>query len=908
MTEMDASTDRLNPFSAQPANSAPLVTGVSPRDGIPGTKVTIRGENLGINSSDITSIKICGIECVSTLNHISDRKLVVRTGRCVGKGDVIIRTRSGGLGSSLVGFTGRFDKVGKFQRALQETAYWIDEDIPTVVGLVSSTVSSGSCIQDVLGMPSTINRRRSLTIMGKTSTVVDMYDESDGCDVTKSDFNPIKYLTQTKSNASLADLKNGLKHLKMTETRDNSSAALVKTNIVAFFDAVDIIQEMRDQIVTKGSTYYIKQAMQKVDDVLRRAHHMYDSDLKRKSDADLIRDCMSVMERFKFLFLLPQKIKKYTEKGEFGRAINDYVRAKSLFDTTDIKILSSAMNEVEKEIQLMMSKLENSLFVFPQSLEDQRDIIRHLESLNREEPTRDLAGECISKEADWIMEQLEVTRGDYDYLAESQDHDNIGKIFEAIDKLSNKLLDFLKELWDISSLYVRGQLSTSSNTLKTEQERLSFVGDVMTRCCNTFVACIRKLVLNEEQTVDVALYGTNLLEKGELLTYRLALLPEIITRYKYTIRGINVLDIPSKGRSALMELLEPHLQSFFGLDNIFAFVLSGSIEIAISFITDLRVQCLSVILLHAAYETANLYKKVDWTVSNVQTYIPDLFVELYRRALRTALRYCFAHDKGYKEKDLLTDRRTNKSCQLLLFGVIAGYFSAFEQITLNVGESHCPRRELVRRCVILYTNLEYTQDTVLPKVEHSIAALGFKDPKRIVKESANLFEDACAKVCQAFVEKVVNAYVDEIQKEMWANGSFDWSDDLPLIGVRSYIYSILNKLSLIEYEIASISDALIKRLISETINAICSKVFTLYSTINRFSPSGSFIAALDATAIYNLFGDWFTDDTRAKFQHHVVAKIPNFVDHSKSEEFDRLIKDFETNVDFVGKAFSCALK
>ena len=31
----------------------PVVNGVSPLEGVPGTKVTIRGENLGLNKEDV---------------------------------------------------------------------------------------------------------------------------------------------------------------------------------------------------------------------------------------------------------------------------------------------------------------------------------------------------------------------------------------------------------------------------------------------------------------------------------------------------------------------------------------------------------------------------------------------------------------------------------------------------------------------------------------------------------------------------------------------------------------------------------------------------------------------------------------------------------------------------------------
>ena len=36
-----------------PKAPPPLVTGVSPKDGLPGTRVTIRGENLGIDARDL---------------------------------------------------------------------------------------------------------------------------------------------------------------------------------------------------------------------------------------------------------------------------------------------------------------------------------------------------------------------------------------------------------------------------------------------------------------------------------------------------------------------------------------------------------------------------------------------------------------------------------------------------------------------------------------------------------------------------------------------------------------------------------------------------------------------------------------------------------------------------------------
>ena len=41
----------------------PVVTGVSPKEGPPGTRVTIRGENLGFGPEDIIGTNLCCINC-----------------------------------------------------------------------------------------------------------------------------------------------------------------------------------------------------------------------------------------------------------------------------------------------------------------------------------------------------------------------------------------------------------------------------------------------------------------------------------------------------------------------------------------------------------------------------------------------------------------------------------------------------------------------------------------------------------------------------------------------------------------------------------------------------------------------------------------------------------------------------
>lgn len=73
--------------SSTPRN-IPLVTGISPKEGAPGTKVTIRGENLGKSHSDLLGVSICGVDCLLTADWISPNKILARTLLCKGRGDM----------------------------------------------------------------------------------------------------------------------------------------------------------------------------------------------------------------------------------------------------------------------------------------------------------------------------------------------------------------------------------------------------------------------------------------------------------------------------------------------------------------------------------------------------------------------------------------------------------------------------------------------------------------------------------------------------------------------------------------------------------------------------------------------------------------------------------------------------
>ena len=105
----NTSLSSMDSISETQADSKrPEVTGISPKEGSVegGTKVTIRGANLGLNKEDVVGLFICGANVLGSLEYISSSKLTCVTKswkQCVG--NVTVETQSGGKGSSLVQFT-----------------------------------------------------------------------------------------------------------------------------------------------------------------------------------------------------------------------------------------------------------------------------------------------------------------------------------------------------------------------------------------------------------------------------------------------------------------------------------------------------------------------------------------------------------------------------------------------------------------------------------------------------------------------------------------------------------------------------------------------------------------------------------------------------------------------------------
>lgn len=101
------------------------VTGISPVEGVPGTKLTLRGENFGQTALDLTHVFVGGIDVSPSARWFSSRKLSVITPLGTGELEIVVVTKSGGIGTSELTYSQHVDqKIGP----QEQVSYWPEDE------------------------------------------------------------------------------------------------------------------------------------------------------------------------------------------------------------------------------------------------------------------------------------------------------------------------------------------------------------------------------------------------------------------------------------------------------------------------------------------------------------------------------------------------------------------------------------------------------------------------------------------------------------------------------------------------------------------------------------------------------------------------------------------------------------
>lgn len=199
---------------------------------------------MGVRANDLISVEICGGEC--SFEWQSKNKVIART-RVNGKnckGDVVVTTLSGGIGSSTVQFRNYTETIGP----LKESAVWVEESIQSLAwGRRRTMANSGYHVaDDPLGLSIEGNEKKF------PEDLREMFPENSG-DLSRDNFLACYFLLENHSSTSFDDLRAGYAYLKRkVDGQKEGQLSFLKTHVGAVIDQLDTMMNLKKKVDNDG--------------------------------------------------------------------------------------------------------------------------------------------------------------------------------------------------------------------------------------------------------------------------------------------------------------------------------------------------------------------------------------------------------------------------------------------------------------------------------------------------------------------------------------------------------------------------------------------------------------------------------------------------------------------------------
>uniref|UniRef100_A0A665T2J3 Exocyst complex component 2 n=1 Tax=Echeneis naucrates TaxID=173247 RepID=A0A665T2J3_ECHNA len=807
-----------------PARQPPLVTGISPKEGAAWTKVTIRGENLGTGPADLIGLLICGHNCLLTAEWMSASKIVCRVGPAKDdKGEIIVTTKSGGLGTSTVSF-----KLLRPERIsiLDQSAVWVDE-----MNYYDMRTDRNKGISPLSLRPS--NPLGIDIDKGKISQS-DMEQTFPGMsgDFTSENFSATWYLIENHSSSSFEQLKFAASNLKKQATKKNEgSLAYVKGGLSTFFEAQDALAAIHQKLESDGTERVEGSMTQRLENILNRASDtadtLFQEVLGRKDKADSTRNALNVLQRFKFLFNLPLNIERNIQKGDYDVVINDYEKAKSLFGSTEVPVFKKVYAEVETRIGALRSLLLEKLLQTPSTLHDQKRYIRYLSDLHA---SGDPAWLCIYAQHKWILQLMQNCRDEFvsgqrgvgaldlegdtrplalGRLGHTASLKRGGSLrtprpstwrFETpqqvqfVEKLSDVVIGQLPNFWKLWISYVNGSLFSETGeksgqvekSKKNARQRQNDFKKMIEELTNQLVKLIRGAVLPAT------------LPQGELNLYggwenKTELTGAWLTQIIHTVRGcheaLSAMEIPNDLLQVIQDLL-----------------------------LELRVHCLMVTLLYTTEDVKRLAEKEDWVVDNEGiTSLPSQFEQCIVQMLQSL-------------KEPLEIKAGEINVRELPANTVSIYISVFinclEQLSTKTDDTDKSH------------NCQYLERCTFLNLADHFEKHGFTGTEKITRVSVDTVRELDKKLFEAYIEKRADPIAGSLEPGIYA-GYFDWRDCQTPTGVRNYLKEALVSIITVHAEVFTVSKDLVVRVLSKIVEIVADEMCRLMQCVSSFNRNGA---------------------------------------------------------------------
>ncbi|XP_042900895.1 exocyst complex component 2 isoform X1 [Parasteatoda tepidariorum] len=867
----------------------PKVTGLSPKEGEPGTKVVLRGENLGVSQRDLLSLTICGIECLMYAEWHSPSKIVARCGaaRVAQFGDVIVTTKSGGKGTCTVQFKVLVRCIG----LTDESAVWVDE---SWFGKNRPTSPSQLYPDDPLRLSDESSVERF-----PVDDLQEIFPEGSG-NILSHNFEPTWYLLENHHGARFDDLKTGLAFLRRkVETHDEGPLAFMKSNVSSVMSCLDALDNLKSglekdvQALGNNLAVPADQAIQKAKE---EAFDLFEEMLSRKEKADSTRNALSVLQRFRFLFNLPANIEKNIRKGDYEMVINDYARAKSLFHDTEVAVFKKVYSEVEQRIEHFRAMLLEKLKDQPSTVEEQKRLVKFLVNL---ETPNDPAWQCVIHTKMWLLNVLNELKDTHITLASSHEKREAGNSLSQLDmpqlvkfivEITERFSEHFPNLWKLGQAYLGGQLHIRENS--DASDKVGLPKNIQ----------FKNMVLEVSQKVCCLI--------------RMGILPD-------SLHALSVQQLQALGSWPKTENLTPWLPHCLRcIRNCYSALLKlempddmlNSIQMLIF---DLKVHAMKTLFQQASHDIQHLNERETWIVeiddtNGGTTQLPLLFENRVVETLQLVRENVLQH--GPKENDIFLQLNVQGAVKQSSQSMLQAFAISLEKMVQEIKSKDDRSRLLLQRsfnqnmfmdednevpsddakCLIILSNCTYTVKNIIPRLQDSFIKYGYPDMQLVIKSSIARFQEVISKLFEAYVERKADPIVGAIEPRMYAS-CFSWESDYKPTGVSIYIKQTILDMSEIHAEVFSVSPPFVSKVLTKVVEGVVEELARLYECAESFQGNGNIQATLNIRALEDVMSAYKTNSTNKYFMS-CRGKLKPFPNPKDAELVNDLLRTFKNQI------------
>ncbi|KAL5244124.1 hypothetical protein ACI65C_011534 [Semiaphis heraclei] len=855
---------------------SPVVTGISPKEGPPGTRVTIRGEHLGINPNDLSSLKICDCECMLSAEWKSPNKIIARSGPGKGRGDIILVTKSGGVGTSTVQFRGYHETIGP----LKESAVWVEE-APLNWGRQNSSVTIFQ-LDDPLG----------LSVEGDEkfpeNELTELFPDGSG-DLLSENFEPAWFLLEHHHGTSFDDLRVGLSYLKRkVDSQNEGQLSFLKDNVGSVMEQLDTLFTLKQNYEAdfERNNETLFRVEEAINQSLKEATHLFHGVLTRREKAEATRNALAVMTRYKFLFQLPINIDRNIKNEDVDVIINDYARALNLFGKTEVSVFKKILEEVETKILNIRINLKSKLHQMPTTLKQQKKIIRNLVALNDD---GDPGWEAIIHMKKFLIDKIKASY--QQFITEEQANETPNKSNRhphnkhkrnislsqqiepqniepkkvlCIDEIATVISDYFPDLWKLGQNY--------------------FVGDLAVKPDCSHEMDFKEMILDIIVTVS-DIYRTIMLPTTTTSSFSpvpIIWLPHCLKQIRSVFTVLMALDLPNEALNKIS-----------------------------SVIFDLRLHCLNILFKQASEQIIQLKNTETWKLDyhskqGTISQLPNEFYKIIMEAMNLAKEYVIRDER--RETALVDNETAKNEIQLLVHKCFWNFSQVLEQVGLNA-DTNCSSTTVMslsgssvtgfklhndlmweQKLLITISNSQYTRNVMLLKIKKEFEDNGFPTIDVVVTRAVELLENTESKLLETYIETKSDPLVGTIEPSMYV-GSFEWDSPslLYLKEVRPYAKEIITNLIALHSEVQTIIPDLMYAVLSEIVVTISEEMSRLMNCVTHFSENGAMQARLDLMALTFTLSNFFTPNSKDFF-----CDATNAVPPLKSEDNEKyVLKCFE---------------